>query len=66
MKPSQIVTIYSDPITRTTPEGRARLIRQHDEDEAPVVIDGKELQRWDVCFLDDPLGTTYPRAILVE
>ena len=51
MKKDDIITIYGDPITETTPEGSARLIQK-------TKLNNPGLEYWLVQFLnsaDDPV-----------
>jgi len=62
MEKGQIVTVFQDPITEGVPEGKAKLIKIVDDYGAAP---DKELEYWEVAFLDDKYSETYNRLIKI-
>lgn len=61
MKAGDVVTVYQDPISRTQPEGEARLVRCIDKGADPAAP--QRLERWKVRFVGD--RETFVRTIMV-
>ena len=60
-----IITIFQDPLTETTGEGEAKLIRQIQRiGNAKHFENEREVQIWEVNFLNDG-KRTFQRRILV-
>jgi hypothetical protein len=53
----QVVTIYEDPVTKTKPEGQARL--------QELITQSGYCERWVVQFLDDDFNNPVERLIKV-
>ena len=56
MEKHDIVMIYTDPITKRKPEGKAILLNKVRE------LNAHGLELWEVCFEDDD-GTVYEREV---